>query len=171
MVSVDVFDLDRTIVNDYSRFARSFTQIRAADIRSQVDSIYATERFWPEPLISINPHLERDVGIDALVSDGLLHPNTGRVFQLNGQSLTLYRHQAQAVTPPSLLHHPTESEQLVDEIRSAAISRRASPRRWVWKPRLPWRQVGAQVSRSRTIRHTEGSIFPSVLWKSVEARA
>lgn len=94
---MDVFDLDRTIVDDYARFARSFTQIRAADIRSRVDAIYATERFWPEPLISINPHLERDVGIDRLVSGGLLHPNTGRVFQLNGLPLTLYRHQAQAV--------------------------------------------------------------------------
>jgi hypothetical protein len=57
---VNVFDLDQSIIGDYERFARSFTQIRAEDIRTQVDALYATGRFWPEPLISINPHYERD---------------------------------------------------------------------------------------------------------------
>jgi hypothetical protein len=38
-------------MDDYERFARSFTQIRAPDIRSQVEAIYASNRFWPEPLI------------------------------------------------------------------------------------------------------------------------
>ena len=45
---VDVFDLDRTLVADYASFARSFTQIRAQDIREQVDEIYASRRFWPD---------------------------------------------------------------------------------------------------------------------------
>jgi hypothetical protein len=35
-------------MDDYERFARSFTQIRAPDIRSQVEAIYAN-RFWPQP--------------------------------------------------------------------------------------------------------------------------
>ena len=60
---LNVFDLDRTIVSDYERFARSFTQIRAPDIRSEVEAIYANDRFWPEPLISINPHFERGTSI------------------------------------------------------------------------------------------------------------
>ena len=51
---MDVFDLDRALLADYARFARSFTQIRAADIRQQVEEIYASNRFWPDPLISIN---------------------------------------------------------------------------------------------------------------------
>jgi len=53
---MNVFDLDLRIVRDYERFARSFTEIRAEDIREQVDAIYATGGFWPEPLISVNPH-------------------------------------------------------------------------------------------------------------------
>jgi hypothetical protein len=56
---LNVFDLDRALVSDYERFARSFTQIRAWDILSQVEKIYATNRFWPEPVISINPNFER----------------------------------------------------------------------------------------------------------------
>jgi hypothetical protein len=36
---VNVFDLDRALESDYSSFARSFTQIRAPNIRSQVEQI------------------------------------------------------------------------------------------------------------------------------------
>src|SRR5580700_10422606 len=81
---VDVFDLDRTLVADYASFARSFTQIRARDIRDQVDSIYASRRFWPEPLITINPHFEQGASVEALVRDGSLHPEVARVFRVDG---------------------------------------------------------------------------------------
>jgi ATP-dependent helicase YprA (DUF1998 family) len=94
---VDVFDLDRTLVADYASFARSFTQIRARDIRDQVDKIYESRRFWPEPLITVNPHYERGVSVEALAQDGSLHPDVARVFRVDGQSITLYRHQMQAV--------------------------------------------------------------------------
>jgi Lhr-like helicase len=94
---VDVFDLDRRLVDDYASFARSFTQIRAQDIRDQVDAIYASRRFWPEPLITINPHFERGSSVEALVRSGSLHSDVARVFRVDGQSITLYRHQMQAV--------------------------------------------------------------------------
>jgi hypothetical protein len=94
---VNVFDLDRALVGDYERFARSFTQIRAVDIRQQVEEIYSSNRFWPEPLISINPHFEREASITALVTDGSLHPATASVFRVDGQPITLHRHQAQAI--------------------------------------------------------------------------
>jgi hypothetical protein len=55
------------------RFARSFTQIRAADIQAQIIDLYATNRFWPEPLISINPHFERGASIDKLAAEGSVH--------------------------------------------------------------------------------------------------
>jgi hypothetical protein len=45
---VNVFDLDRVLVSDYERFARSFTQIKAADIRSQVEKI-CTSAIGAEP--------------------------------------------------------------------------------------------------------------------------
>jgi hypothetical protein len=94
---MNVFDLDERLVGDYARFTRSFTQIRAKDIAEQVDAIYQSRRFWPEPLISINPHFERDEAVDALVRSGALHAGTGSVFRAGGQPITLYRHQAQAV--------------------------------------------------------------------------
>jgi ATP-dependent helicase YprA (DUF1998 family) len=98
---VNVFELDQALISDYERFARSFTQIRAADIKSQVDAIYATDRFWPKPLVTINPHFERDVSIEALVADGSICAETANVFRVDGRPITLYRHQAQAVAKAS----------------------------------------------------------------------
>jgi Lhr-like helicase len=98
---VNVFDLDAALIGDYERFARSFTQIRAPDIRAQVEAIYASDRFWPKPLITINPHFERGASIDQLVSSGTLHEATAQVFSADDKPLSLYRHQAQAVAKAS----------------------------------------------------------------------
>ncbi len=94
---MNVFDLDSALVGDYARFARSFTQIRAPDILAQVEQIYATNRFWPEPLISINPNFERGASVADLAADGSLHPDTARVFRVDGQPIRFHRHQAQAI--------------------------------------------------------------------------
>ena len=98
---MNVFDLDLRIVRDYERFARSFTEIRAEDIREQVDAIYATGGFWPEPLISVNPHYERDASVADLAKDGSLHSHTADVFRVDSKPITLYRHQAQAIAKAS----------------------------------------------------------------------
>lgn len=94
---MNVFELDSSLVRDYERFARSFTDIRAQDIREQIEAIYASDRFWPEPLISINPRYESGDSVDDLVQSGTLHRGTGLIFRDSGQPLTLRRHQAQAV--------------------------------------------------------------------------
>jgi len=94
---MDVFDLDRCLVDDYQRFARSFTTIRADDIREQVDQIYATGKFWPEPIVSINPHFQSGDSLSKLVREGTLDERTERVFRIEGQPLTLFRHQSQAI--------------------------------------------------------------------------
>ncbi len=64
------FDLDRKLISDYERFARSFTEIRARDIREQVDQIYASNKFWPDPLIGINPHFEAGDDVEHLATKG-----------------------------------------------------------------------------------------------------
>src|SRR5690606_34712382 len=94
---MNVFDLDRFLVSDYERFARSFTHIRAPDIKQQLEDVYASRRFWPEPLISINPHFEWGPYIDELVADGTLCAETSQVFRIDDKPIKLYRHQAQAV--------------------------------------------------------------------------
>lgn len=94
---MDVFELDRCLVEDYQLFARSFTTIRASDIREQVDAIYATGKFWPEPIVSINPHFQLGDSLSKLVREGTLDERTERVFRIEGAPLTLFRHQSQAI--------------------------------------------------------------------------
>jgi Lhr-like helicase len=94
---MDVFDLDQSLISDYERFARSFTQIRSADICQQIDFLCGSRRFWPEPLISVNPNYEWTIGVDDLVGNGVLRSETAQVFRIDGEGIKLYRHQEQAV--------------------------------------------------------------------------
>ena len=74
--SMDVFSLRDSVVGEYEKFARSFTTIHAADIRAQVEQIYADGRFWPDPLIQINPSYRRGKGIEERIASGALDPRT-----------------------------------------------------------------------------------------------
>lgn len=89
---MDVFALRKALVNEYEAFARSFTKIRADDIRQQIDDEYALGRFWPEPLIQINPRFQQGGSVKEQVEQGLLHPACARLFDI-----TLYRHQVNAL--------------------------------------------------------------------------
>ena len=77
---MNIFDLDRAMIEEYAAFSRSFTKIRAQDIRDQIDAAYATRKYWPEPILQINPHYKRDKSVSDLVRDGVLHPSCNVVF-------------------------------------------------------------------------------------------
>ncbi|MDP2316547.1 MAG: DEAD/DEAH box helicase [Pseudomonadota bacterium] len=90
--NMDVFSLRDSVVREYEQFATSFTKIQAADIRAQVDAIYAEKRYWPEPLIQINPNYKRTTTVDDLVASGDLDPGCAEIFPLS-----LYLHQKEAI--------------------------------------------------------------------------
>jgi ATP-dependent helicase YprA (DUF1998 family) len=101
---MDVFSLRDTVVGEYKKFATSFTIIHAEDIRQQVEAIYAEERYWPEPLIQINPSYKRTTSIEQLVAAGTLQPKCAEIFRTSstveapqGEGLSLYKHQEQAI--------------------------------------------------------------------------
>jgi ATP-dependent helicase YprA (DUF1998 family) len=76
-------------------FTRDITR---SGFHSRVLHLYGWKAgLWPEPLISLNPHFELDASIEALVADRSLHTDTGKVFRVNGQPITLYRHQSQSI--------------------------------------------------------------------------
>jgi hypothetical protein len=52
---MDVFSFRDRVVEDYGQFSRSFTTLRADDIRDFVDDRYGDEEYWPSPLIQLNP--------------------------------------------------------------------------------------------------------------------
>ncbi len=101
---MDAFSLRDTVVGEYKQFATSFTTIFADDIRSQIERIYSGDRYWPEPLIQINPNYRRGTDVQKLVDEGLLDPACASVFRWNqtpeaprGAPLPLYRHQQEAI--------------------------------------------------------------------------
>src|SRR5262249_28030983 len=95
--ALDVFSLRDSAVEEYKRFATSFTTIYAQDIRSRIEAIYAEQRYWPEPLIQINPSYKRTLDVAALVNNRVLDSGCTELFRADGRPLSLYKHQEQAI--------------------------------------------------------------------------
>ena len=98
----NVFDFRDQLVSEYSSFSRSFSRISASDIRDEVERQYADGRYWPEPLVQINPNYQRKGTVQELVAQGVLHHTCAELFQVgkaegHPQSLHLYAHQLQAL--------------------------------------------------------------------------
>ncbi len=100
----NIFDFRNAVIQEYAAFSRSFTTIGTQDIREFVDSEYKKGRFWPDPLVQINPNYQEAGTVEKLVSDGLVHAECARIFRYDkdennsGKTLTLYRHQLEALS-------------------------------------------------------------------------
>lgn len=98
---MDVFSLRDQLIADYSAFARSFTTISAGDIRKALDAEYASGRFWPDPLISVNPRFKAAKTGDQMAKDGEILPITANVFRLHHlpdrPSVRFHQHQYNAL--------------------------------------------------------------------------
>lgn len=101
---MDIFDLDSAIVSDYKQFARSFSTIKAPDLKTEIDGIYASGRFWPEPILQLNPHYKQGRSIHDLVQDSVLDPacasyflNPRRTPHEGDPTMTLRVHQTEAI--------------------------------------------------------------------------
>ena len=100
---MNVFDFRQHIVNEYSEFTRSFTRIKADDIRSYVTKAYDSQKYWPEPLIQVNPNFKPGGTVQQLVKAGQLHPTCAEIFRLGksessvGVPLPLHTHQQEAI--------------------------------------------------------------------------
>jgi hypothetical protein len=101
----DRFDLDRYVVREYERFARSFTNIHAKDLKSKIADAYASNKFWPEPMIQLNPRFKSGGTVGQLVQSGDLTSGMERIFRSaevasssGDPSLKLHQHQLDAIT-------------------------------------------------------------------------
>ena len=77
----NVFRFRNDLIDSYSSFSRSFTKIDASDIADEVEKAYERGRYWPEPLIQINPNYQRAITVEQLVKEGLLHPGCETLFK------------------------------------------------------------------------------------------
>ena len=102
----DVFSFRGELVRHYREYSRSFSAILAKDLRGRVEEAYGSEdngRFWPEPLIQINPHYRKRQTVQELVAEGALHPLCGSIFQAGkgeeggARPLRLFQHQVEAL--------------------------------------------------------------------------
>jgi len=100
---MDVFQFREKLVGDYAAFTRSFTRIYAKDVQAFVGGAYESGRYWPAPLVQVNPNFKTGGTVESLVASGALHPECGRIFRAGksassaGVSLTLFKHQEEAL--------------------------------------------------------------------------
>lgn len=100
---MDTFEFRSRLVAEYAAFTRSFTRIKAEDLRSFVDAAYDSQRYWPAPLVQVNPNFKTGASVEALARPGGLHAECARIFRVGktaasaGVSLTLFKHQEEAI--------------------------------------------------------------------------
>ncbi|MFP8968487.1 DEAD/DEAH box helicase [Pokkaliibacter sp. CJK22405] len=98
----NVFKFRDELIDEYSSFSRSFVSIGAIDIKNLVEKEYIDGRYWPQPLIQINPNYQRKGTVQDLANSGVLHPLCADIFRTGkteGKSdpLFLYKHQIEAL--------------------------------------------------------------------------
>src|SRR5450631_1471108 len=99
---MNVFELRDRLISDYSSYIRSFIKIRDERVDALVTSCLDQGLLWPDPLIQLNPNFEFAGSVEAMCSEGILHPECARIFRARklegvGKTLQLYRHQAEAI--------------------------------------------------------------------------
>lgn len=98
----NVFQFRDQLIERYGSFSRSFVRIAAPDIQAEVEHQYAQGRYWPEPLVQINPNYQRQGTVQQLVEQGILDSACADIFQAgktegSPQPLHLYKHQMEAL--------------------------------------------------------------------------
>ena len=78
---LDVFHFRGRLIEEYASFSRSFSRIGADDIAAAAASGYARGRYWPEPLVQINPNYARKGTVGDLVRQKSLHADCEATFQ------------------------------------------------------------------------------------------
>ncbi len=103
------FEFNQYITQSYARFSRSFSTVRAEDIRVQIAREYDDGRFWPDALLSLNPRFLAGPTVDDLVASGDLDEATagssGLEPPLSGFTGIRLRHCKGTVTPEFRCHH------------------------------------------------------------------
>lgn len=95
----NIFEFRDKVVETYKTFSQSFAMIKAQDIRDEVSKeCNDKKRFWPDPLLQVNPFYKPGKSITELVDEHYLHPECKNIFTTEkGDPLKLYLHQEQAI--------------------------------------------------------------------------
>jgi ATP-dependent helicase YprA (DUF1998 family) len=96
---MSIFDLHVRVLEDYRDYIGSFVHVADERLRAFVEQLLEEERhLWPEPLVQLSPAYRRDATVEELAHEGVLQPETARIFRRpDGSSYRLYRHQVEAI--------------------------------------------------------------------------
>lgn len=95
---MSIFDLHTAVLSDYSNFVRSFIHIADERIRQFVFEQLNDGHLWPDFLLQVSPAYKRAATVDELAQQGVLHPETARIFRTaDGKPYHLYQHQVEAL--------------------------------------------------------------------------
>lgn len=95
---MDVFQLRQRIIDDYEAYTRSFLTILDPAIDGFVRSELSGGKLWPEALLQLSPAYAPAQTVADLAATGVLHQLCASIFRdRSGRSLTLYRHQRDAI--------------------------------------------------------------------------
>ena len=92
-----VFEIRDRMIEDFRSFSESFVSPKADDIAGFLAAENYQSRYWPDPLLQINPHYSKGEPVSRLVDNGTLCEPCRRIFQRGGETLTLYNHQERAI--------------------------------------------------------------------------
>ena len=94
----NVFEVRNNLIDDFKSFSQSFVKPEAKDIEAYLKADEVNDKYWPEPLLQINPHYQQGESVTELVRQGILHPRTENIFKgKDGKPITFYNHQAVAI--------------------------------------------------------------------------
>lgn len=98
----NVFQFRDNLISEYSLFSRSFVKVSASDIKKLIEEEYKNSRYWPDPLVQINPNYLRKGTVQDLVKEGTLHLECANIFKTgksegHPSNLFLYKHQLEAI--------------------------------------------------------------------------
>jgi superfamily II DNA/RNA helicase len=101
---LDVFRVHEQVIADYRAFTSGFVEIRDRRIKAYVDQQMNDGVQWPDPWVSLNPSFASGGTVDALVAEGLLHPECSRIFRMkpdrsaaSAPPIRFHRHQREAI--------------------------------------------------------------------------
>ena len=99
---MDIFQLQKHLIDEYSKYASSFINIADESIKGFVLRNLENGSLWRGPYIGLNPQFEQTVNIKDLTDrDGklCLHPDNSQIFTdpRSLKPLSLYKHQLEAI--------------------------------------------------------------------------
>ena len=89
---MNIFEFRDELIESYKAFSRSFTKILSKDIQAKVnEECNDRKRYWPEPLLQINPCYQSRKTVAEYVKEGVLHPDCAKIFSIDEKPITLFR--------------------------------------------------------------------------------